>query len=145
MMAGFCPFCGGGPVKNTWGMAPGMMYQCLACGHTFDSLARMREMDQAPPQNAPPVKVYPDPIHCIRKALERRRDAALAEIAGAYLAGRISPAEYLQRSGDIWNHWDAMTDFEAVTAAVVGVPYWTGVWHDKIADIKAGAGSCPNK
>lgn len=42
---GLCPNCGGGSVRNVWGMT-NEDAQCINCGAVFNSFERMREMDQ---------------------------------------------------------------------------------------------------
>lgn len=44
-MRGLCPNCGGGPVRNVWGMTNDDA-ECVACGTVFNSFERMREMDR---------------------------------------------------------------------------------------------------
>lgn len=42
---GLCPKCGGGSVRNVWGMTNDDA-ECIACGTVFNSFERMREMDR---------------------------------------------------------------------------------------------------
>jgi len=42
---GLCPNCGGGSVRNVWGMTNDDA-ECIDCGAIFNSFERMREMDR---------------------------------------------------------------------------------------------------
>jgi hypothetical protein len=42
---GLCPNCGDGSVRNVWGVTNDDA-QCINCGHRFNAIERMREMDR---------------------------------------------------------------------------------------------------